>query len=188
MKSGGMKPGVMNRRLLVFSLLMVPTMASAQPADWQTVVGSDLRFRLEMPAPAVKTTAAEKEKGHAGERVAWQSKRDDELFDFDYVDYDPGWFSSRDAKAMARDLGRGEAEKAFPRSRFKYVLDEPVILQGWDGYALDIEDNNASRVMMRTYIVKDRLYRMLVTTKGDMKSMSAATRFLESLRLAENKP
>ena len=187
-----MKPCGMKRRFLVFSFLMVPTMAStqpagAQPADWQTVVGSDLRFRLEMPAPATKTTAAEKEKGHAGERVAWQSKRDDELFDFDYVDYDPGWFSSRDTKEMARDLGRGEAEKAFPRSRFKYVLDEPTTLQGWDGYALDIEDTNASRVMMRTYIAKDRLYRMLVTTKGDMKSMSAATRFLESLRLAETR-
>jgi len=187
-----MKPGVMNRRLVVFSLLMVPMMASAQsasaqPADWQTVVGGDLRFRLEMPAPAAKTTAAEKEKGHAGERVAWASKRDDELFDFDYVDYEPAWFSSRDAKEMARDLGRGEAEKAFPRARFKYVLDEPVTLQGWDGYALDIEDTNGSRVMMRTYIVKDRLYRLLVTTKGDMKSMSAATRFLESLRLAETR-
>ena len=89
---------------------------------------------------------------------------------------------------MARELGRGEAEVAFPRSRFKYVLDEAITLQGWDGYALDIEDTNASRVMMRTYIVKDRLYRMLVTTKGDLKSMSAATRFLESLRLAETRP
>lgn len=178
----------MKRRFLVSAfLLTVPVMARAQPSDWQTVVGSDLRFRLEMPSPANKTAAAEKEKGHVGERVAWQSKHDDELFDFDYVDYEPGWFSSRDPKEMARDLGRGEAEKAFPRARFKYVLDEPVKLQGWDGYALDIEDTNASRVMMRTYIVKDRLYRMLVTTKGDMKSMSAATRFLESLRLAETR-
>ena len=65
-----MKSHVMKRRLLVFSLLTVPVMASAQPPEWQTVVGSDLRFRLEMPAPAAKTTAAEKEKGHAGERVA----------------------------------------------------------------------------------------------------------------------
>ncbi|OFW97208.1 MAG: hypothetical protein A3D94_00970 [Alphaproteobacteria bacterium RIFCSPHIGHO2_12_FULL_66_14] len=186
-----MKPGGMKRRLIVLALLMAPAVApivaGAQPADWQTVVGSDLRFRLEMPAPAAKITAAEKEKGHAGERVAWASKRDDELFDFDYVDYEPAWFSSRDTKVMARDLGRGEAEKAFPRVRFKYVLDEPVTLQGWDGYALDIEDTNGSRVMMRTYIVKDRLYRMLVTTKGDTKSMSAATRFLESLRLAETR-
>lgn len=178
----------MKRRLVVFSFLTVPMMASAQPADWQTIVGADLRFRLEMPAPAAKTTAAEKEKGQTGERVAWQSKRDDELFDFDYVDYDAGWYSTRDTKFMARELGRGEAEIAFPRSRFKYVLDEAITLQGWDGYALDIEDTNASRVMMRTYIVKDRLYRMLVTTKGDLKSMSAATRFLDSLRLAETRP
>ena len=177
----------MKRRLAVFSLLMMPAVVRAQPSDWQTVVGPDLRFRLEMPTPAVKTSTDEKEKGHISERVAWQSKRDEELFDFDFVDYQPGWFSGRDTKEMARDLGRGVAEAAFPRARFKYVLDEPITLQGWDGYALDIEDTNASRVMMRTYIVKDRLYRMLVTTKGDMKSMSAATRFLESLRLAESR-
>ena len=187
-----MKPGVMKRRLVVFSLLMVPMMASAQPAgaqpaDWQTVVGSDLRFRLEMPAPATKTTATEKEKGHAGERVAWASKRDDELFDFDYVDYEPAWFSSRDTKEMARDLGRGEAEKAFPRARFKYVLDEPVTLQGWDGYALDIEGDSGAAVLMRTYIAKDRLFRLLVTV-GDETSKAAANRFLDSLKLAETKP
>jgi len=43
-------------------------------------------------------------------------------------------------------------------------------------------------VMMRTYIVKDRLYRLLVTAKNDMASKSAAQRFLDSLRLAESRP
>ncbi|HEX9556090.1 MAG TPA: hypothetical protein VF991_06320, partial [Reyranella sp.] len=68
-----------------------------------------------------------------------------------------------------------------------YVRDEPVTLQGWDGYALDIEDADGAVVMMRTYIVKDRLYRLLVTAKSDMASKSAATRFLDSLRLAETR-
>ncbi|MFI4999139.1 MAG: hypothetical protein ACHQK9_04605 [Reyranellales bacterium] len=177
----------MKRRMVVLALLAMPAAALAQGDDWQTVIGSDLRFRLEMPAPAAKNTAEEKEKGHAGARVAWESKRDDEMFDFDFVDYDPDWFSSRDTKQVARDLGRGEAEKAFPRTKFKYVRDEPVVLQGWDGYALDIEDPEGAMVMMRTYIVKDRLYRLLVTAKGDMKSRSAAVRFLDSLRLAETR-
>ncbi len=177
----------MKRRLIVLALLFAPGAAFAQSEEWQTVIGPDLRFRLEMPAPAAKNIAGEMEKGHSAERVVWESKRDDEMFDFDYVDYDPAWFSSRDTKQMARDLGRGEAEKAFPRAKYKYVRDEPVILQGWDGYALDIEDAGGARVMMRTYIVKDRLYRMLVTAKGDMKSKSAALRFLDSLRLAETK-
>jgi hypothetical protein len=140
-----------------------------------------------MPAPAQETKAAEKEKGHASERVAWASKRDGEMFDFDYVDYQPGWFSNQDSKVMARDLGRGEAEKAFPRAKFKYVRDEPVTLQGWEGYALDIEDPQGSVVMMRTYVVKDRLYRLLVTAKSDEQSKAAATRFLDSLRLAETR-
>lgn len=179
----------MNRRLLVLGLLAAPLAARAQPADWQTVVGRDLRFRLEMPAPAQETKADEKEKGHASERIAWESKRGNEMFDFDYVDYQPGWFTDRNSKEMARDLGRGDAEKAFSRAKYKYVRDEPVTLQGWDGYALDIEDAGGALVMMRTYIVKDRLYRLLVTARNDdAESKSAATRFLDSLKLAESRP
>lgn len=177
----------MKRRLFTLALLAAPIAARAQPADWQTVVGRDLRFRLEMPAPATETKAAEKEKGHAGERIAWAAKLNGEMFDFDYVDYEPGWFSERDNKVMARDLGRGDAEKAFPRARFKYVRDEPITLQGWAGYALDIEDEAGSVVMMRTYIVKDRLYRLLVTAKNNQVNKEAAARFLESLRLAETR-
>lgn len=173
--------------LIALSLVAPLPAARAQPAEWQTVVAPDLRFRLEMPAPVEKTTAGEIEKGHASERVAWASKRDGEMFDFDFVDYRPGWFSDKDSKAMARDLGRGEAEKAFPRAKFKYVLDEPITLQGWDGYALDIEDADGAGVMMRTYIVKDRLYRLLVTTRTDEKTKEAAKRFLDSLRLAETR-
>jgi hypothetical protein len=180
----------MKRRLFVFCLAAAPFAARAQgdvQRDWQTVVGRDLRFRLEMPAPAEESKAAEKEKGHAGERVAWESKRDGEMFDFDYVDYQAGWFADRDTKVMARELGRGEAEKAFPRGKYKYLRDEPVALQGWDGYALDIEDPGGAAVMMRTYIVKDRLYRLLVTAKGDAASKANAARFLDSLKLAETR-
>lgn len=182
----------MKRRSVLLALVAAPLAAPlagrAQPAEWQTVVGRDLRFRLEMPAPATETKAGDTEKGHVGERVAWASKRDSEMFDFDYVDYQPGWFSERDTKQMARDLGRGEAEKAFPRATFKYVRDEPVTIQGWDGYALDIADAQGALVMMRTYIVKDRLYRLLVTAKNDEASKAAATRFLDSLRLAQSRP
>ena len=177
----------MKRRLFALALLAAPAAAHAQ-ADWQTIVGRDLRFRVEMPAPATETKSGEKEKGHTSERIAWASKRDGEMFDFDYVDYQPGWFSERDSKQMARDLGRGEAEKAFPRATFKYVLDEPVTLQGWDGYALDIEDAQGAVVQMRTYIVKDRLYRLLVTAKNNDASKAAAKRFLGSLRLAHTPP
>jgi hypothetical protein len=178
----------MNRRLVLVSLLALPWAARAQADEWQTVVAPDLRFRLEMPAPAAKSTADEKEKGHAGARVAWESRRGEQIFNFDYVDYDPGWFSSRDSKVMAKELGRGDAEKAFPRPKYKYLRDEPVTLQGWDGYALDIEGDAGAAVMMRTYIAKDRLFRLLVTAGDDMKTKSAASRFLDSLRLAESKP
>ncbi len=168
-------------------LAAVPVAARAQTDEgWETIVAPDLRFRLEMPSPVAKSTAA-KEQGNIAPRVAWESKRADQMFDFDYVDYEPNWFSGRDSKQMAKDLGRGDAEKAFPKAKFKYVRDEPVTLQGWDGYALDIEGEEGGLVMMRTYIVKDRLYRMLVTAKGDMRTRSAATRFIESLRLAETR-
>lgn len=178
----------MKRRFLLgMGLAAASLSAFAQGEGWQTVVSPDLRFRLEMPAPVNKSTASDKEKGHSMPRVAWESKRGGEMFDFDYVDYDPAWFSSRDSKEMARELGRGEAEKAFPRAKYKYVRDENVTLQGWDGYALDIEDTAGALVMMRTYIVKDRLYRMLVTAKADAGSRADARRFVDSLRLAETR-
>jgi hypothetical protein len=120
-------------------------------------------------------------------RVAWESKRGEQIFNFDYVDYDAGWFSSRDSKDMAKELGRGDAEKAFPKPKYKYVRDELITLQGWDGYALDIEGEGGAGVMMRTYIAKDRLFRMLVTVGNDMASKNAAGRFLDSLKLAETR-
>lgn len=170
------------------ALFALPASARAQADEWQTVVAPDLRFRLEMPAPANKTAADEKEKGHASPRVAWESKRGQQIFNFDYVDYDPGWFSSRDSKDMARELGRGDAEKAFPKPKYKYLRDEPIVLQGWDGYALDIEGEGGSGVMMRTYIAKDRLFRFLVTVdNNDMASKNTAGRFLDSLKLAESR-
>jgi hypothetical protein len=179
----------MNRRLLLLGLLAAPATARAQGDDgWETVVAPDLHCRLEMPKPVTKSTAAKKEEGNASLRLAWESRRADQIFDFDYVDYEPGWFTGHDSKAMAKALGRGDAEKAFPRTRFKYVRDEPATLQGWDGYALDIEGEDGDMVMMRTYIVKDRLYRLLATARGDMRTRSAATRFIESLRLAETRP
>ena len=184
----------MKRVLLLLALLVLPLAASAQsvaqaqPDEWQTVIAPDLRCRLEMPQPAEKSESGQKEKGHAGPRVAWESKRGTQIFDFDYLDYEEGWFSSHDTKQMARDLGRGEAEKAFPRDKYTYVRDEAVTLQGWDGYALDIQDPTGASVMMRTYIVRDRLYRMLVTAGADMKSKSAALRFVDSLKVAETRP
>ena len=156
----------MKRRLVVFGLLAAPSLRMPNRSTGKRSWGPSLAFRLEMPAPIEKTTASEKEKGHAAPRLAWSAKRDGQMFDFDFVDYDDNWFSSRDSKVMSKELGRGEAEKAFPKDKYKYVRDEPVTLQGWDGYALDIEDPAGVLVMMRTYIVKDRLYRLLVTANG----------------------
>ena len=180
-----------SRRWLALPVLAAATALAfavrAQADDWQTVVGPDLRFRLEMPSPADKSTAETREKGHAAPRLAWESKRGGQIFDFDYVDYLAGWFSERDSKVMAKELGRGAVETAFPLSKYKYAKDEPVTLQGWDGYALDIESEDGGLVMMRTFIVRDRLYRLLVTAQADMRSRSAAVRFLDSLRLAETR-
>jgi hypothetical protein len=177
----------MKRLFLVLALLLTPLVALAQDAEWQTIVPRDLRFRLEMPSPAEQTVTREGEKGLVSPRTAWESKLDGQMFDFDFVDYEEGWFSTHDSKKEARALGRGEAEKAFPTAKYKYVLDEPVTLQGWDGYALDIDSPDGQSVMMRTYIVGDRLYRLLVTHKDDAKTREAATKFLESLKLVDTK-
>ena len=174
----------MKRRLVLVGLAMVPVAARAQADGWQQVIAPDLGFLLDMPAPVKLSTATETEKGHAGPRRAWAAQRDGEMFDFDYVDYERGWPGGRDTRAIARELGRGDVEKAFPRSTFKYTRDEPVTLQGWDGYALDIEDGEGSAVLMRTYIVGARLYRFLTTHKRDDAGRAAAKRFVESFKVS----
>jgi len=178
----------MRRRFFTLSLVAMPLSTHAQSDEWQTIVGPDLRFRLQMPPPVTQNKATETEKGHAGPRSAWAAKRDGQIFDFDYVDYQPGWFSDRNSKEMANNLGRGVVEKAFPQDKYKYLRDEAVTLQGWDGYALDILDPGDNVVMMRTYIVKDRLYRLLVTAKNDAETKAIAERFLDSLKFAETRP
>ena len=101
---------------------------------------------------------------------------------------DVGKFLKRDSRLVARDLGRGEAEKISPRARYKYPRDEPVTVMGWDGYALDAGDTNDNMVMMRTYVVRDRLYRLLAAGKGGRKTKDAASRFINSFRPTESRP
>jgi len=178
----------MKRRLFVLCLSAAPFAARAQSAEWQTIVGPGLSFRFEMPAPVEKSVAPEKESGHTAPRMAWAARLEGQNFDFDFADYEAGWFTKRDSRVMAKELGRGDAEKAFSKDKYKYVRDEPVEQQGWDGYALDIEDPSGVLVVMRTYIVKDRLYRLLVTATADPKTRSDANRFLNSFKLAEARP
>jgi hypothetical protein len=177
----------MKRRLFVVCLSAAPFAARAQSDDWQTIAGPELRFRVEMPAPVEKTVAPEKEDGHVAPRMAWAATRDGQNFDFDFADYADGWFTKRDSKVMAKELGRGDAEKAFSKDKYKYIRDEPVEQQGWEGYALDIEDPSGVMVVMRTYIVKDRLYRLLVTATADPKTRTDANRFLNSFKLADTR-
>jgi hypothetical protein len=181
----------MKRRLFVAGLSAAPLIASleasAQSANWQTIVGPELRFRFEMPAPVDKTTATEQEQGHVAPRIAWASKHNGQNFDLDFADYQTGWFTQRDSRVMAKELGRGDAEKAFTKDKYKYIRDEAVEQQGWDGYALDIEDPAGLWVVMRTYIVRDRLYRLLVTTTTDPQTRLDANRFLNSFKLAESR-
>ena len=65
----------------------------AQPAAGRRSSGATCASGWRCRRPPPRPRPAEKEKGHACERIAWASKRDGEMFDFDYVDYQPGWFS-----------------------------------------------------------------------------------------------
>jgi hypothetical protein len=159
--------------------------ASARAQSWTDVIATDMRFKIEMPAPVERKSVTEKEAAYAGPRSVYQSSIGAQNFDFDHVDYTPEHVARRGSKEMVRDLGRGAVETAFPKSRFKYLRDEAVTIEGWEGYALDIEGEGGDGVMMRTWLVKNRLYRLLVTFGPDEPSKAAARRFLGSFRVAE---
>ena len=108
------------RALLLLAAVATPLAARAQ-SDWQTVVGRDLRFRLEMPAPAQESKAGEKEKGHASQRIAWHSSRDGDMFDFDYVDYEiyNSWVTMDNrVGGVTVDLGAGTTTGTWGNDTF----------------------------------------------------------------------
>jgi hypothetical protein len=169
----------------VLSWLALSSTALAQ--EWADVLPPDARFKAEMPAPVDRNAVDEKEPGLAGPRTVYQAVLGRHNFDLDHVEYLADHIGRQDRKAMVLDLGRGVVEKQFPKSKFKYPRDEVVSLQGWEGYALDIEDEKGDGVMMRTYLVKNRLYRLLVTYDADPGTKAAATRFVESFKVADER-
>ncbi|HKV15641.1 MAG TPA: hypothetical protein VJQ81_11385, partial [Reyranella sp.] len=71
----------MRRRTLAILLATLPFAARAQSdGEWQTIVAPDLRFRLEMPSPAEKSVAGQKDPGNIAPRVAWESRLADQIF------------------------------------------------------------------------------------------------------------
>jgi hypothetical protein len=161
--------------------------APAGAQSWNDVVAPDVRFKIEMPAPVERRTIDERDASFAGPRSVYQASLAGQNFDFDHVDYKPDVVAKRDSKTLVRDVGRGAVEKAFPRDKFTYLRDEAVTLSGWDGYALDIEGAAGEGVVMRTYLVNARLYRLLVTYSADNASKLAARRFVESFKLADSR-
>ncbi|TWT02091.1 hypothetical protein [Reyranella sp. CPCC 100927] len=177
------------RRVVAGLLLLVGVawMSSAAAQTWTDVIAPDLRFKVEMPAPVERATADEKEAWYAGPRTVYQAALNGQNFDFDHIDYKPDFPRLQDSKAMVLELGRGVAEKAFPKDKYKYIRDEAFTLEGWDGYALDIETEKGDGVMMRTVLVKNRLYRLLASYAADDTAKAAAKRFVDSFKVSETR-
>lgn len=170
---------------LAAAAALVPLHASAQ--TWSDVIATDMRFKVEMPAPVDRKSVNEEDTSFVGPRAVYQATLGGHNFDFDHVDYRPEIIDRSDRKAMVLDIGRGVVERAFPKARYKYVRDEAITLEGWEGYALDIEGGNGDGVIMRTYLVKNRLYRLLVTYGSDPVTKVAAVRFVESFKVADTR-
>ena len=179
-------PGRLGRAVSVLLMVGCCVVSSAAAAQgWTDVVASDMRFKVEMPAPVERKTVDEKDASFAGPRTVYQAQLNGQNFDFDHVDYRPDVVERRASKDLVKELGRGYVETAFPKTRFKYVRDEAATLEGWDGYALDIESEKGDGVVMRTWLVKGRLYRLLATYAADEASKGAVRRFVDSFRVAD---
>ncbi|MCW5748869.1 MAG: hypothetical protein KIT36_21955 [Alphaproteobacteria bacterium] len=172
---------------LAVLLAGIAAAGGARAQAWSDVLPTDMRFRIEMPAPVARHSVDEKEAAFAGARTVYEAALAGQNFDFDYVDYRPDALGGQDSKATVRALGRGAVEKAFPRDKYTYRRDEAVTLSGWDGYALDLEATAGGGVVMRTYLVKTRLYRLLATYGADPASKAAALRFADSFKVADTR-
>lgn len=161
-------------------------MSQAAAQEWREIGETDGRFRVELPGASGPVDQPEQENGLPVLRRSWAGEgKGGQPFDFDYARHEPGALREPDAAATARDLGRGFVDTAFPRPPHRYTLDAPVAIAGFPGYALDVERPDGMGIAMRTYVVRDRVYRLLVAFGPDPESRAAAKRFVDSFQVFE---
>jgi hypothetical protein len=152
------------------------------PASWKMVAPKDGGFSVAMPAaPMEKKQQVKTATGTLSVVMQIADGRNDSLFVVSYSDFPEA------------DLKKGDVDKrldqardgAIASARGKKRSEEPLKLKGHAGREVVIEKDGEVVVKMRIYLVKNRLYQVMVLGNGPVFASKDVAIFLDSFRLNE---
>jgi hypothetical protein len=169
----------MTRRVagVVFLVALLPAGCGGGGLDWKEVTSTDGRFKVLMPAEPVQQTV--KEEPPVGPITVYFSTvkyKSDGFF--------AGWADLPPKPPFAtEDLLQGVA-KRYDHATVK--SSKEVTFQDNPGREFELESAGARKIVGRLYVVKDRLYELLVIGDGPRPPAEAEVkRFFDSFQLLD---
>jgi hypothetical protein len=163
--------------------LSLPLLLGAGPSEvpegWKTVESKGAGFKAIMPAePMLRTQQVKTATGQLRVTLFVAEGKNDAVFAVSYTDY------------PEMDLKKGPIEKRLDQARDGAVAsaggklrsERAIKLQGHSGRELVVEKNGEAVARMRIYLVKRRLYQVMVLGPAPAKD---AETFLASFDLSE---
>jgi hypothetical protein len=160
--------------------LEVPVVRLVGPGgDWTEFTSKEGRFSASFPGKPKEST----KKGKGKITTTWEVTRDRDNIGYTIIctedlDHDPKTDPKAILKAVANNLSKSTKKK------------KDITLNGFDGieFKLEVDQDGVKLTMtLRVYVVKDRLYQVMVTSAPGAKEKVQVAKFLDSFKLHDKK-
>lgn len=168
--------------ILALSLLLafLPAACTSQPQEFKSEAG---RFKVTAPAALQETTqAVEAQSGKLDLRLFY-TQQDDIGYFVSYCDYPPEVVQKADPEKMLD----GARDGAVSNAKGKLLQETKITLAGHPGREMLIEAisemGSASIIKERLFMVKNRLYQVVVVAPRSKVGDKEVDAFLQSFKL-----
>ncbi|HZZ79862.1 MAG TPA: hypothetical protein VFE62_15190 [Gemmataceae bacterium] len=152
------------------------------PAGWKEITAKETGFSVAMPAePMIKKQAVKTVNGLVNVMMYIADGRNDSNFVVSYSDFPTANFKKADIDKRLDQARDGAITKAGGKKR----SEEKIQLMGHPGREIVIEKNGEIIVKMRLYLVKNRLYQVMVVGQGAIFTSRDVGAFFDSFHLSD---
>jgi len=171
-------------RLLAAGLLLclAPSLARGRgEADWKEFTSKEGGFAVKLPGTPTedRRTTRSPAGSFTGTVYVLEGKKGNEFYLAGFTDL-PAAAVKAGTDAQRLDAARDEA---IAHVRGKLVDERRIDLKGHPGREVTIEVDPKTFIQVRLYLVKQRLYQVLVVGGKDVAGAKHTLRFLDSFRL-----
>jgi hypothetical protein len=165
--------------ILAFAVALAPAIASAQ--DWKEFNSQECRCSAQFPGtPQPKTQGMQTKVGTLEARM-FMLEVPGAFYAMAYVDYPKDAL----AKKAPDELLDGARDGAVGNVKGKLTTETKVSMSGYPGRELRIDAPGDLALVARIYLVKERLYQILVVMPKSKESDAEAKKFLDSFKFGK---